>query len=271
MVPPLIIAHRGASFDAPENTLLAFERAITEGADGIEFDVRLAGDGVPVCIHDLTLKRTGLRDGHINRLSSDELASVDVGTWFNLRFSRRARAEFTEARIPTLAEALRCFREKSRGEFHVYIEMKCRKGEEEPLARAVADVVRADGAGLRVTVASFALAAIREIKRLDASINTAALFEMGAFDPRPDTAKLVARATEIGAGALMLHRTLVNRRSVKLLREYNLPLTVWTVDDKRWMERAIGYDLHAVITNRPTAMLAWRDEAIALAKSSSTL
>lgn len=271
MALPLIIAHRGASYDAPENTLLAFERAITDGANGIEFDVRLAGDGVPVCIHDLTLKRTGLRDGHINRLSADELARMDVGTWFNLRFPKRARPEFTEARTPTLAEALQCFRKKSRGEFHVYIEMKCRKGEEETLARAVADVVRAEGAGLRVVVASFTLAAVREIKSLDASINTAALFETGAFDPRPDTAKLIARATDIGAGALMLHRTLVNRRSVKLIREHALPLTVWTVDDKRWMERALGYDLHAVITNRPAAMLAWRAEAIALAKSSSTL
>jgi glycerophosphoryl diester phosphodiesterase len=269
MSKPLIIAHRGASYDAPENTLIAFEQAIAEGADGIEFDVRLAGDGVPVCIHDLTLRRTGLRDGHINRLSADELASVDVGTWFNLRFPKRARAEFAEARIPTLAEALRCFREKSQGEFHVYVEMKCRKGEEETLARAVADVVRAEEAGLRVVVASFTLAAIREIKSLDASINTAALFETGAFDPRPDTAKLIARATEIGAGALMLHRTLVNRRSVKLIREHNLPLTIWTVDDKRSMQRAIDYDLYSVITNRPAAMMAWRDESIALASSST--
>ena len=66
---PLIIGHRGASAIAPENTLAAFKRAIQDGADGIEFDVRLSQDGVPVVIHDATLARTGLTDGVVAELS----------------------------------------------------------------------------------------------------------------------------------------------------------------------------------------------------------
>ncbi|MDQ3754751.1 MAG: glycerophosphodiester phosphodiesterase, partial [Acidobacteriota bacterium] len=65
MTPPLIIGHRGASAVAPENTLGAFARALDDGADGIEFDVRLARDGVPIVIHDATLKRTALQDGAV--------------------------------------------------------------------------------------------------------------------------------------------------------------------------------------------------------------
>ena len=89
--PPLVIAHRGASFDAPENTLAAFERALADGADGLEFDVRLAADGVPVVIHDATLRRTAGRQVSIASLSSSALASVEVGSWFNRRFPARAR------------------------------------------------------------------------------------------------------------------------------------------------------------------------------------
>jgi glycerophosphoryl diester phosphodiesterase len=67
---PLIIGHRGASALAPENTLAAFERAMRDGADGIEFDVRLARDAVPVVIHDAGLRRTGLREGEVESLTS---------------------------------------------------------------------------------------------------------------------------------------------------------------------------------------------------------
>src|SRR4051812_17116518 len=70
---PLIIGHRGAAAVAPENTLVSFEKALRDGADGIEFDVRLASDDVPVVIHDATLRRTVLRKGRVKDFSSVEL------------------------------------------------------------------------------------------------------------------------------------------------------------------------------------------------------
>src|SRR4051812_20077718 len=108
---PLIIGHRGVASLAPENTIVSFKRAIEDGADGIEFDVRLARDGFPVVIHDPTLLRTGLREGAIASLSSTELCKADVGTWFNLRFPALAREEYSHATIPTLAEVLELFRD----------------------------------------------------------------------------------------------------------------------------------------------------------------
>ena len=82
---PLILGHRGASAVAPENTLAAFSRAIKDGADGFEFDVRLSRDQVPVVIHDATLKRTGSIDISVCNLTSQELGEVDVGSWFDQR------------------------------------------------------------------------------------------------------------------------------------------------------------------------------------------
>src|SRR5437667_4592365 len=82
---PLIIGHRGASAQKPENTIPAFDLALELEADGIEFDVRLASDGVPVVIHDPDLKRTGRQTGLVRKSSSAELEKIDAGTWFNLK------------------------------------------------------------------------------------------------------------------------------------------------------------------------------------------
>jgi glycerophosphoryl diester phosphodiesterase len=119
---PLIIGHRGASSIAPENTLAAFERALADGADGIEFDVRLARDRVPVVIHDATLRRTGLRRGSIATLSSSELAGVDVGTWFNRRRPALANPAYSNERIATLAEVFELMKKRRA---ILYVEMKC--------------------------------------------------------------------------------------------------------------------------------------------------
>jgi len=80
---PLIIAHRGASAVAPENTLAAFARGLEDDAHGFELDVRLARDGVPVVIHDAKLQRTGSRADRVSQMTSAQLGEVDSGSWFN--------------------------------------------------------------------------------------------------------------------------------------------------------------------------------------------
>ena len=117
---PLIVAHRGASALVPENTLAAFARAISDGADGIEFDVRLAKDGVAVVFHDDTLSRTGLRNGNIADFTSIELANIDIGSWFNKMNPRLANPEYSRERVPTLPQTLN-FLKDFKG--LIYIEM----------------------------------------------------------------------------------------------------------------------------------------------------
>ena len=103
---PLILGHRGASAIAPENTLAAFSQALSDGADGIEFDVRLSRDGVPVVIHDGTLNRTGSISGTVRDLTAAQLSEVDVGSWFSKRTGSQT---FAGERIPTLSQVFALF------------------------------------------------------------------------------------------------------------------------------------------------------------------
>src|SRR6185436_15674877 len=126
MPAPLIIGHRGASAVTPENTLGAFRLATEVGADGIEFDVRLSRDGMPVVIHDDNLRRTGLDPRRVVDLKASELKQIDVGRWFD-------PSTFTNEQIPTLQEVLDLF-ESTSGV--LYLEMKSTGAERENLASA---------------------------------------------------------------------------------------------------------------------------------------
>jgi glycerophosphoryl diester phosphodiesterase len=251
---PLVVAHRGASARAPENTLAAFRRAFDDGADGLEFDVRLASDGVPVVIHDATLRRTAGRKGEIASLSSTDFAEIDVGSWFNRRRPARAREEYALERIPTLARVLDEFAPRSRA---LYVELKCNRADAALLAAAVVGVLRElPDAGRRSVVESFALEAIAEVKRLAPHLRTAALFER-SLRRRPLTAReMCARALAHGADEIALHRSLATRRAVERARAAGLPTVVWTVDHPSWARRARELGLRALITNDPARLRA---------------
>src|SRR6476660_6054695 len=129
-IPPLILGHRGASAFAPENTLAAFSRAISDGADGIEFDVRLSRDGVAVVIHDASLKRTGLINRLVSDLTAAELGEVDVGNWFAERRNNPGQS-FSGEKLPTLRQVFKFFTENNG---RLYVEMKCKPDEGTALA-----------------------------------------------------------------------------------------------------------------------------------------
>src|SRR5271169_2602058 len=112
-MPLLNIGHRGASGEAPENTLAAFDLALRQGADGIEFDVRLSSDGVPVVIHDPRLERTTSGSGHVDDLPLSVLKRLDAGSWFNRRFPKRAQNRYAGLKVPTLAEVLAWVRKRN--------------------------------------------------------------------------------------------------------------------------------------------------------------
>jgi len=180
---PLIIAHRGASTLAPENTFAAFQRAIDDGADGIEFDVRLAKDGVPVVIHDSKLKRVGRREGRVADYTSAELQTLDVGSWFNAKYPDSADHAFAAEVVPTLAQMLK-FLTDYRG--LVYIEMKCEEAKTEALAEAVCGTIRQTKLLPQIIVKSFNLEAVCQTRRLFPAVRTAAritAFKPGASPP----------------------------------------------------------------------------------------
>jgi glycerophosphoryl diester phosphodiesterase len=250
----LIIAHRGASAVAPENTLAAFARAMVDGADGIELDVRLSRDGVPVVIHDETLRRTGLRRESVAEMSAKQLGEVDAGSWFNRAHPKHAREDYARECVPTLDQVLRLFRGR---DARLYVEMKTGANEGfADLTQAVAQLIKKHKLHSHTVVVSFDLAAIAQIKQIGSAICTGALFE-----PKGDLTTVVRKQrmieAAIGSGAkeILLHRSIATRSAVRLSTQNGLLVVVWTVDDPQWIRRASSLEIHALITNDPEKMV----------------
>jgi glycerophosphoryl diester phosphodiesterase len=256
---PLIVAHRGASALAPENTLSSFRRAVEIGADGVEFDVRLAKDGVPVVIHDANLMRTGRRDEKVADLTSAELAEVDVGSWFNQAYKKRASNDFSADTVPTLEavlEELRGFRGL------IFIELKCRDAETEALCRAVCSVITPSPLLPQIIVKSFKLSVIPNMRFRCPGVKTAALFAPKVMRFLRKEKHLVRIASELGADHISVHRSLVTRKFMKKVAKTNLSVTVWTADNPRWVKKAMELGVATVITNNPARLLAKRKEIL---------
>lgn len=258
---PLILGHRGASALAPENTLAAFARAIADGADGIEFDVRLSRDELPVVIHDDTLKRTGLIDRAVSELTAAELQKIDVGSWFGQRSHQGAIPNSSSGEsLPLLSEVFELF---SKLTGVLYVEMKCETQEGPALAAQVVRLVREYQLTERVVVESFDLASIHEVKRVDSGVRTAALFEPKLSQPISTLRrlKMVDRALEWQADEIALHHTLASDAVVESSQKHGLEVVVWTVDNTSWIQRAKSLGVKALISNDPGRMVLARSSA----------
>lgn len=251
---PLIIAHRGSSALAPENTVAAFRRAITDGAEGVEFDVRLAKDDV-VVFHDPTLARVGAAAGTISRITSAELGRTDVGSWFNGRFPRLADPAFAHETIPTLRQTLDLLTDS---EGVIFVELKARESEVVRLTEAVARIIRDSPIKSRIIVKSFQLDVIPLIRKLCPDVRTAALFAPKIMTILRKEKRLVAVAGDLGADMISVHYSLATRKLVERAEKRGLPVTIWTADNPRWVKRSSELGLFAVITNDPAALLTRR-------------
>jgi glycerophosphoryl diester phosphodiesterase len=252
---PLIVAHRGASALAPENTLAAFRRAIEDGAEGIEFDVRLSKDGEAVVFHDADLKRIGGRDEKIVDFSFDELQKIDSGSWFNRAFPKFANERFSNETIPSLKDILNLLND-FRG--LIYVELKCKEREVEPLVKAVCREIGASHLFPNIIVKSFRLQVIPEVRRLCPDVTTAALFAPKIMTMLRKEKYLLKIAQEFRADQISLHYTLASRKFMKKAEKKEMPVAVWTVDNPRFIKRAIALGIKAVITNNPASLLEKR-------------
>ena len=223
MREPLIIGHRGAPVVALENTLPSFAAAIAAGADGIEFDVRLSSDGVPVIIHDDTLSRThGVRR----------------------RVAELRAAELNSFGVPSLRELFELMATNS---LLLCLEIKSREPE---LAELCCRMVREFGFAERVIVECFDLNVLRNV-----DLRTAALFE-----PRMQTEQtVISRTLDVGATVLALHHRMAKPSLVEKAKAAGLRVVVWTVDDPAWIARARSMAIEALITNDPATMIEAAD------------
>jgi len=249
---PLIIGHRGASAVAPENTLAAFSRAMEDGADGIEFDVRLSRDRVPVVIHDANLRRTGQIDRLVGNLDASELQQCDVCAWFR---PVQGENKLYTGPVPTLAQVFELFHETSA---LLYLEMKSDSADARILVKAVINEIYKTQIADQVVVSSFDLSAIALVKKIDPAVPTAALFEPKLFQPLSyiRRLKMIDLAVEHHANEIALHSSLVSSRFVQKATQFGLPVVVWTVDDQEWIRRAQRLGIKALITNNPAALIS---------------
>ena len=253
---PLIIGHRGASRHAPENTLEAFRAAIDAGADGIEFDVRLARDGVPVVIHDADLLRTGGLKKKVADLTSAELGTIDVGSWFNARFPRRTHTSFADQTVPQLDDVLDLL---AGFKGLLYIELKTAGRNREDLVNAVCERIRTLRLLPQVIVKSFDLKTVASVKHNLPAVQTAALFGPDVRHLFKRRRHLIELARRYGADQLSIHRSLVTRGLMRAAHAASMPVTVWTADDPRWIRRAQRSGIRALITNDPARLVVARN------------
>jgi glycerophosphoryl diester phosphodiesterase len=224
--PGLILGHRGASAEAPENTMGAFRLALEQGADGIEFDVQPSGDGVPVVIHDDTVERTTDGRGVVGALPWSSLAGLDAGGG---------------ERIPRLAEVVRWAAQTGAW---LNVELKA-PGVEAASLR----LVREAGVLERTLFSSFDPGVVEEVGRFDPGARRFLLTE------RWD-AEFGRLADRVGAQGICLEDGAATPAALHALAERGLPVVVWTVDDPLRVEMLLRAGVAAVISNVPARAVA---------------
>src|SRR5215212_2279378 len=213
----LIVGHRGASAVAPENTMASFREALAVGADGIEFDVRLTRDGVPVVIHDSTLRRTGGLPYRVAELTWAELAKIEVGSWFAQK-KALPPGTFANETVPSLAELFTLFQSNNST---LHLEMKCDSpSEQRPLAEACVRAIDEHSLRERVIVECFQLPALKVLREIDPKIKTVALFEPTFTNPSVLLdQRIINQAMDVGAMALALHHRLARESLVQKAKD----------------------------------------------------
>ncbi|MGW6390398.1 glycerophosphodiester phosphodiesterase [Streptomyces sp. NPDC055103] len=236
---PTVIAHRGASSAAPENTLVSDEVARRSGAKWIENDVQPSGDGVPYILHDTTVDRTTDGTGPVRSLTAAQLDALDAGSWF--------APAYAGARVPTLAAQLADLRERGG---NLLLEIKGGHTHAE-VARIVQDIREQSMTG-RVFVQSFDIPSLRHTRALAPELPIGLL--RGTLDADP-----VALAEDLGLAAYNVSDTALATRPgvVRELHAAGVAVNVWTVDKPaRWKVLSdLGVD--GIITNRPAELTGW--------------
>ena len=235
-----IIAHRGASHDAPENTLAAVRLAWDQGADAVEADFRLTADGHVVAMHDASTARTTGVELSVGRATLADLRRLDAGRWKGARWAGEP--------VPTLAEMLATVPPGRR----FFAEIKC--GEE--IVPALSVVLRESVVSLRqIAVISYDLAVLMGIKSLLPAIRVylVASFEQDeAGRWTPDPHELIDRAQAAGLDGLdLMAGGPIDAALVRAAKQAALALCVWTVDELPLARDLIAAGVDAVTTNRP--------------------
>lgn len=240
LAAPFIVAHRGASGEAPENTLPAFELAWQQGADAIEGDFHLTRDGRIVCFHDKTTGKLTGRNLVIARSALADLRSLDVGAWKDPKFAA--------TRIPLLSEVLATIPDKKK----IYIEVKCGPEIVPPLLKVVGESTVTDE---QVVVISFHEKVIAAVKKARPRWTANLLFGFNQKDksaPGREMPRLLEILRDCGANGLgsNAHPGLL-RNHFSILSSARFQHHVWTVNDSKTARRFLQLGSRSITTDYP--------------------
>ncbi|MEM6469661.1 MAG: glycerophosphodiester phosphodiesterase [Planctomycetota bacterium] len=222
-----IMAHRGASYAAPENTLAAFRKAIEDGADWIELDVQETADGEVVVAHDSDLMKAANHRLKIWDATMEDLADIDIGSWFDAKYSNE--------RVPTLREVLRLCRDR----IGVIIELKY-YGHDVNLEQRVVEIVEAEGMADQILVMSLKPAGIAKLKSIRPSWKCGLLLSVYVGDLK-----------KIDADFLAINARFGTRQFVDRAEKLGKDVFVWTVNDAATMSQMLNRRVDGILTDRP--------------------
>jgi glycerophosphoryl diester phosphodiesterase len=241
MRKPWVIAHRGASGHAPENTLAAFERAVQLGAGFIETDLHLTRDARFVAIHDATLERTTNGRGNVHDFTLAELRQLDAGMWFD--------REFMGQRIPTLEEVLK-FGSEHDVIFYLEVKYDAAWGMHHSL---VAELHKSQSTA-RSIVISFDQSTLTALRQVDSTMMMGLLVD----EPRDDFAKV---AIELGVRQLCPKANLVTPKLVEDAHRLDLQVATWTADDPEVMRAVAAAGVDGIMSNFPDRLQTVLEES----------
>ena len=231
-----VVAHRGASGHAPENTLAAFRRAVELGATFIETDLQFSRDLRLVAMHDDTVDRTTSGRGPVRNLTLADLRKLDAGSWFG--------PQFADERIPTLEEIL-AFASEADVVFYLELKTGGAWGMEHALVAALRDTQQA----ARTVVLSFDSTTLAAVRRIEPTVMTGFLFSEA-------DANAVKRALETGARQLAPRGDLVTPALVAEARRHDLQVVTWTINDPAHMRALAAAGVDGIMTDYPDRLVS---------------
>lgn len=233
-VKPLIIAHRGASGEAPENTLASFHLALEQGCDAIELDVHLSADGELIVCHDDLIDRTTSGTGRIADMTVSELKKYDAGSWFHEKYSGET--------LPLLEEVFDAVPE----EIIVNVEIKNIPSYYQGIERSLHDLMIKKNRIGSVVVSSFDHQCLLRIKQLEPEIKIGLLYYANLTNHR-------SYAETFGASVFSLHPYFeaIRHDDIGDAEKHGLKVYPWTVNQSEEMEALINAGVSGIITDFP--------------------
>jgi glycerophosphoryl diester phosphodiesterase len=228
---PIVIARGGASAEAPEHTIVAFEAALAEGADALALRVRVSKDGHPVVFGHATLERTTDGRGPVASLTVRELKRLDAGGWKGPRFGGQ--------RIQTLQEVLERFRDRTR----FWIELPDGAARGSGIEERIVSTLEIYEAVELSLVQSADREALGRVRALNPAVPLGALWSAGPLDaalPTTGTADALCPAVEV-----------LREADVEKIRAAGLGCYVWTVNEPALADRLVGWCVDGILTDRP--------------------